>query len=332
MPPAANLWAPTIAASNARRVQHFGVSRGVDPSRLGGPAAADLPNARVPAGRMFELWAQLAAALDSAVSIRVAETSSLEDLQLLGFTLTTAPTVREGLSAFLRFSPLLSDAFSWSLRTEGAVLEVRWYCRVPFEPGVRVSLETSLAQFVKGIRQLAGEDVDPLRVSIGHAAPSRAGVHRTFFRCPVEFDAGNYRLVYPRHVLEMVPRQANRALWTYLCAQAELALGELAPQPLAARVRAEIAASLAGGRVPRLRDLADRLGTSERSLRRQLAADASSFRGLVDRERRERARALLANPGLSITRAALELGFADASALAHACRRWFARSPGELKG
>jgi AraC-like DNA-binding protein len=329
MPPAAILWAPTIAASNARRVQRFGLSRGIEPGRIG--LADDLLAERVPARRMFELWSQLVAALDPAAPIQVAEASSLEDLQLLGFTLITAPTVRDGLDAFMRFSPLLSDAFGWRLGQNSRALEIRWDVRVARNPGVCASLESSIAQVVKGIRQLAGEEVDPLRVSFGHAAPQRTTAHRAFFRSPIEFDAGVYRVLFPRHVLEAVPQQANRALWSYLCAEADRTVAVLGPQPLAARVRSEIADSLAEGCVPRLSELADRLGTSERSLRRQLALDAISFRKLVDEQRRERACELLAAPDASVTRVALELGFADSSALTHACQRWFSCPPGGLK-
>jgi len=263
--------------------------------------------------------------------IQVAEASSLEDLQLLGFTLITAPTVRDGLEAFMRFSPLLSDAFGWHLGGDSRALEIRWQVRVALDPGVRASLETSIAQVVKGIRQLAGDDVDPMRVSFGHSAPRSLAAHRGFFRCPIEFDAGAYRVLFPRHVLEAVPRQANRALWSFLCAEAGRSVAALSPQPLAARVRGEIADSLAAGNVPRSSELADRLGLSERSLRRQLAADAISFRKLVDEQRRERAQELLSAPDASVTRVALDLGFADSSALTHACQRWFACAPGELR-
>jgi AraC-like DNA-binding protein len=329
MTPAASTWAPTIAASNARRVQRFGLERGVELARI--PLAAELPHGRVPAPRMFDLWSQLVAALDHAAPIHVAEASSLEDLQLLGFTLLTAPSVREGLQAFSRFSPLLSDAFGWHIAYDGPVLEIRWQVRVAPHAGVHASLETSIAQVVKGIRELAGNDVDPLRVSFGHPAPARRVAHRAFFRCPIEFDAGANRVLFSRQVLDAVPRQANRTLWSYLCAQADHAVAALAPQPLAARVCNEVADSLAVGSVPQLSDLAARLGTSERSLRRQLANDGINFRQLVDDQRRERAYLLLTRPDASVTRVALELGFADSSALSHACQRWFGCSPRALR-
>jgi AraC-like DNA-binding protein len=328
MPTAPPLWSPTIAASNARRVFDFGLSRGVEPSELTALSARE--EFRVPARRMFTLWAQLGAALDAAAPIQIAQRFSLEDLSLLGFVVHTAPTVREGLEAFVRYGALLSDAFVWSLDVGSRTIDVRWQCRVPIDAGVRISLETSTAQVVQGVRQLAGFDVDPIRVEFAHSAPHRCTAHRSFFRCRIDWDSAFYRVIFARHGLDAVPRQANPALFRYLCAQAELGLRDLAPQPLEARVRDEVARELWDGRVPQLSDLAPKLGLSERSLRRRLAAESVGYRRLVDAERRERARLLLERPDASVTRVALELGFADASALTHACRRWFARTPAEL--
>src|SRR5262249_29014560 len=153
------------------------------------------------ARRMFELWSQLVAALASGLPIELAQRSCLEDLELLGFAVTTAPSLREGIAAFVKYSALLSDAFRWSLRETPRTLEVRWHSLVPVDLGVRVALETSLGQFAQGVRQVAGAEVDPLRVEFAHAAPARAALHRAFFRCPVAWEAGTYRLVFARDLL-----------------------------------------------------------------------------------------------------------------------------------
>lgn len=320
-------WSPTIAASNVQRVLSFGLSRGVElHADQGQPAPA-----RVPARRMFEIWQQLGAALDRSLPIELAQRSSLEDLQLLGFVITSAPTLREGLEAFVRYGALLSEAFVWSLALEPRSVEIRWQCHVPIGQGVQLALETSLGQVVQGVRQLAGADVDPARVEIAHPAPARSAAHRAFFRCPVQFEAARYCVSFPRNVFDAVPPRGNRPLFEYLRAQAELALAELVPQPLAARVQNSLVRELSAGRVPRLPALARELGASERNLRRQLAAESQSFRELLDDARRERARQLLARPHVSLSRVALELGFADASALTHACQRWFGLTPGELR-
>lgn len=154
--------------------------------------------------------------------------------------------------------------------------------------------------------------------------------HRTFFGCEIEFDAPVDRVVLPREALDVEPLGANGALWSWLCSQAESELATLAPRPLAQRVREEIRRSLAREPAPSMRSVAGTLGVSERTLRRALAEGATTFRRLTDEARRDIARSLLGREGASITRVALEAGFADASAFTHACRRWFGRPPREI--
>jgi AraC-like DNA-binding protein len=70
---------------------------------------------------------------------------------------------------------------------------------------------------------------------------------------------------------------------------------------------------------------------SVRSLQRQLAARGVRYQDLVDDVRRERATRLLREPGRSIDEVAFLVGFADASGLRRAFRRWTGESPQALK-
>ena len=63
-------------------------------------------------------------------------------------------------------------------------------------------------------------------------------------------------------------------------------------------------------------------------MRRRLEESGTSYRGLVDEVRRDRALAQLA-PNTDVSTLAQGLGFSDATALARAFRRWTGRSPQE---
>ncbi len=318
----------TVAASNAERVVRFGVSRGLSPER----ANALVPKStRIAHERMAGIWDELGKTLGSPdLGIALAMRSKLEDLGVLGFAVMTAPRADAALATFVRFSTLLSDAQRWEVTSDRRSVEVRLFMARAHTLGERLSQETAIAQLVGAIRQLCGADVDPERIELAHEdRPTRT--HRDWLRCPMGHGARFHRVVFARSVFEATPPSANEALHRYLCGRAESEASALAPRPLATRVAIEIARLLAIGEEPRLPAVAATLGTTPRSLRRALERSGASFRTIADDARRDRARELLASEHIDVTRAAFECGFADASAFTHACRRWFGKSPSELR-
>lgn len=69
--------------------------------------------------------------------------------------------------------------------------------------------------------------------------------------------------------------------------------------------------------------VAARLKTSERTLRRRLASEDTSFQGLLDEVRFDFAKRYLERPELSTEEIALLLGFSEVSAFYRAFRRWY---------
>lgn len=86
------------------------------------------------------------------------------------------------------------------------------------------------------------------------------------------------------------------------------------------RVRAALLERLSSGS-PTAARLAEDLGMSERSLRRALADEGTSYRALLAELRRDAAMELFQS-NTSVTEAAFLLGFSETSALSRAFRRW----------
>lgn len=68
-----------------------------------------------------------------------------------------------------------------------------------------------------------------------------------------------------------------------------------------------------------------------RSLHRRLTEEGTSFRNLVDAERKQLAGQLLGNTEMKQEEMALQLGYGDPTAFARAFRRWFGQSPSEYR-
>jgi AraC-like DNA-binding protein len=90
----------------------------------------------------------------------------------------------------------------------------------------------------------------------------------------------------------------------------------LARKVIAGRARTEVG----------IGEVAAELGTSERSLRRRLAAEGTSFRRLVALERFQQAGELF-TAGHTVEQTAVRLGYSEPSAFSNAFKRWSGMSP-----
>jgi AraC-like DNA-binding protein len=329
----------TVVAGTVRRIVEYGLAKGVEPRRMRRDAGIDAGavepgDGRVSTDNLFGLWECLARTLrEPAVPIRVAERARLEDLHVLGFAIQTAPTLAHGLKTLFDYGCLLTTSGTWSLVTSGTRAELVWRRPTTATLGVRLSNETAVAQCVGALRQLLGSDFDPVEVRFRHDRPADVSSHDAFFRARVRFGAKNDGVVISRDLLDAASPGANAALWGYLCRDAAARSERVRSGSFSDLVLDAVVRSLddAPNRVPSMTDAAAALGTTERTLRRRLSDEGTSFRALVEGARRERTLALLEGGGVSLTAAAFEAGFSDPSALTHACRRWFGRTPRDLR-
>ncbi len=95
---------------------------------------------------------------------------------------------------------------------------------------------------------------------------------------------------------------------------------------VASHVRSLILARL--GESPSMEQIAGEMHVDPRTLRRQLQADGTSFRELIDEVRATIAGELLGTTGLTVHDVAGRLGYHDAAGFTRAYRRWTGTTPG----
>jgi AraC-like DNA-binding protein len=289
------------------------------------------PEARVPIGQLFGLWAAAMRQLrEPGLPVEVARKTRLEKFGLLGFLLVSSVDGRQAIERGLRFSRLFTDSGRWSLQ-QGPTLALRWRREGELSLGHRCANEAAVVSFVRLLQQVFDTPPLPLRVTFRHPAPQQSTALADFFERSPEFGQPQDGVWLDPSVLDQVPRLSDPALSAFLEAQAHHRLDAAPPsQELSLRVHKAIEAELpAGG--PSLSLLCRRLGASERSLRRYLQEEGTSFRGLVERVRRERAEDLLRFGHASMGEIAAALGFSDAGTFSRAFRRWTGLAPTEFR-
>ena len=288
---------------------------------------------RFPVERLYRAWDSLYRLLgDPAVGVRAAVGSTIAQLDLFGFCVATAPTGGAAIRTAARLAALITDSGTWRVDDSSDPVVLTWERTGPSTIGRAISNEAAVASFAVCLRELTC--ASPLAVELRHRPVGATREHRDLLGCPVSFGNERDGLLVARGALDVVPRQANAALWRFLTALADEEVGRLGPGSTRARVERAIAGALDGGgeRLPSARDVARATGMSERTLRRRLIDERITFRALLDQVRRARASELLADPRVSLTDVALAAGFADVSAFGHAWRRWFGAAPSAMRG
>lgn len=182
-------------------------------------------------------------------------------------------------------------------------------------------------------RQLTGKRLAPERVCFTHTRRRRAGELSRYFSCDVEYDAAHDSIVFAAGVRDLSILNADPFLNRLLVDHCEEAMQRQRRRRPAFQSAVENAlATLLPHGEGTAKAVARRLGVSQRTLARKLAAEGSGFSRLRTHLRRELAQRYLKDPQLSIAQIAWLVGFRDTAAFSHAFKRWTGRAPRHARG
>jgi AraC-like DNA-binding protein len=285
------------------------------------------PDGRIPHVVAMELLARaVQASGDDALGVHAAEEVLPGEFDALEFVARSSGTLRGALEALGRYIRLLHDTARATLAVEGD-REV-WSLDLP-TPHSRAMFEFAFAAIVRTGRSASGRERGPLAIELPFPPPPDTSEQARLFGCPIHWQSSRAAMIFTPDHLDAALAQTNPALAAALHRHAEKLLAELAPsRTFSTRVREHVIAVLQTAE-PNADDTARQLKTSERTLRRRLQEEGTTFTDLVSDVRRELALSYLRDENLSLMEIAFLLGFSDASAFHRAFRRWTGVSPSE---
>jgi AraC-like DNA-binding protein len=242
----------------------------------------------------------------------------------LGFAAMTAANLGQALELACRFAPTRTNAFRLRFEARGA--DVRLTIEETFPLGsVRDTLIVSLLVGLWKIgNAITGQELHGT-VDFAFEEPEYFRRFESLLPGRVRFCQSEHRLTFPATLLDLPLVHADPAALRLARNQCEQELEELERQGgLLARVETLIL--LEGGGYLSLEELAQRISTSPRTLKRRLKEQGTSYSVLLERARLKRAMRLLAS-GASIDQIAAWLGYSDAANFTRAFRRWTGETP-----
>lgn len=222
------------------------------------------------------------------------------------------------------FPPLVGEYFE----TKNAV-GLRYFESMSLGHHTRFFHEYIMMNFVNILRFLLGEDRSAKYIAFPYEEPSYGEKYRRYLGCEVIFGVTHAEFVVERSMAEETLPLANSSVANQVEARlTQSALGDSHDQ-LQARIRAIIVKNM--DEVPKVEEIAQKLGMHERTLRRQLSKQGTGFTALLEKIRHEVAVAQLIHSDKAVTEIAESMGFHDTSAFSKAFKRWAGKTPTEYR-
>jgi AraC-like DNA-binding protein len=319
------VWTAAAAGLEAAPIlDELGISR----------ALLDDPSGRVPFMQHARVVDRLASALDDpGIGIDMGARANAGDFGVVSLLAESRPTLRGALDSVQRFNALANQASRMSYRVERGRTIIRDADLLDGRPAPPAIAEATLAFYATMMRKTIGVAEPLIEVWLAH--PRHRGwtaARAAHFGAKVRDRQPYNALVVRSELLDAHFRSARPELSVQLETLAHTLEGRLAPAgDTVARVSAFVRDQLAHGELPPIAPAARALGTSARSLQRELERAGMSYRDVVDGVRRDAARELLEDRSATLETVAAKLGYEGPRALRRACLRWFGRTPGRRR-
>lgn len=253
---------------------------------------------------------------------------------VLGYAAMSAATLRQAQEISARYTQVRQAGFSLTFHEDDAFGYLTLAERQPIPVMRRFFIENILLGIARGTAVLLGRslaELPELEIWFDYPEPPHYAAWRE--RLPaVRFDQPHNLLRLPSACLALRPALADPLASQQAVAlcERELALASDREADITSRVRSLLQTRDDGG-YPALPAVAEQLCMSERTLKRKLQHQGTSFLLLLEEARRRDARHLLAHSGMPIRSVALQLGYDNPANFTRAFRRWTGEAPIEYR-
>jgi len=268
---------------------------------------------------------------DDLLGFHLALAPDLRETGWLYYVLASSDTMGEAVQQGARYSSIVNEGVSLRrIRSNELALEIQ-YVGVSRHVD-RQQIESFMTLLIRMCRQLTGLKLKPDRVQFMHHRKVVPSELVAFFGENVEFGADADEVVFAPTLKNRPVVSADPYLHNLLISYCEEALSRRHARDGSFRSSVEnaIAPLLPRGKA-RTREIAHRLGLSQRTFARRLSSEGLTFLEVLEGLRTDLAKRHLADKNLSISEIAWLLGYQEVSAFTHACKRWTGKSPREIR-
>ena len=249
-----------------------------------------------------------------------------------GHLFLCSATAREALTRYLRYQPLTQQIGRMSLVEDGGENAwLVWDCGGGDPERFRIVSEAVFTAYAAiGTWLLWNTFEGNVEVHFQHRDIGQGPLVSDFFAAPVAFGQPQSMIRFGARKLDAAMPQPNPAFAELLLRRLDDRLARLDRQPTLSDEVGEIIEQRLRNGGTQIASVARALDLSERTLRRRLNEEGTSFRDLLERVRRNTCTLLLRDGGMSLAEISEALGYSEQSAFNRAFRGWYGVAPRQM--
>ena len=255
----------------------------------------------------------------------VGQQAGLRSLGLAGLRSKYSSTVESALNNLIRYLHLNVRGATTSLATDSGLTVLEYQIYQTQALGNDQVGGGAVAVMYNILRELCGDDWQPIEVRFAHRKPMDEAPFREFFHAPLRFDTNQYAVVFSatwlNHRLPDVDDEVRQLLQREM-SKRETRQGNNFSDQVRSVLRTVIVTDHSSAD-----EVAELFCMHRSTLSRHLNELGTSFHDLVSEVRFEIARQLLEDSRMEIIQIASLLGYSNASAFTRAFRRWSSTTP-----
>ena len=267
---------------------------------------------------------------DDLLGFHLACNFDLRDIGLLYYVMASSEVLEDALRRVERYSGIVNEGVSLQVHI-GKHVTIRMNYVGVERHSDRQQIEFWLTTIIRICRQLTSRRLVPSRIGILHRQKAERRPVEAFFGCTVQFGADADEIVLADSVRQLSISSADPYLNDLLIKYAEEALSrrKVSRGSLRPDLENAIALLLPHGEA-HADEVSRKLGMSQRTLARRLSEEGLTLTSVLRELKLELVKSYLQD-GLTISEIAWLLGYRESSAFTHAFRRWFGKTPREMR-
>ena len=330
------LFEPTTLAATTTALAAALETYGCDPRAVFARAGLDIdvarqPGARFPFARMQRLWSVAREATgDPCIGLYAARNLKPQALHALGLSWMASHSLRDGFMRIARYSRIANTSLKIEITETPQTIRLAPKVTARGIPHAPEGVDAVLAFIVTMCRLIRNKHFAPEKVTFRREAPPHVDQYVEFFAAPVHFGQAEDALFFDAAVARQEVPAGNEEVAREVDRISERYLATLQPSRVQDKVREILLTLLPSGEADQ-RTIARNLNRSVSTLQRQLKAEGSSYRKVLDDTRQTMAMRLVKEGQHSLGQIAYLLGFSDQANFSRAFRRWTGGPPTEFR-